>query len=174
MTVQSAITGSETGLRRALLQPFTPVTAFLFGLVGCIAFVQADEAQPNPTQTTDSPAISILEGKSFTGELGLVGKPALSQDFFVFREGMFVSEECARRCGYTEAPYWLRLEGSTVQFKSDVPCLKSDATMAWSGTVRGDEVEGTITWISKRWYWTIEKEFWFKGKLVETDVATTE
>jgi len=37
-----------------------------------------------------------------------------------------------------------------------------------------DEIEGTIAWTSRRWYWTIEKEFWFKGKLVGSAVAATE
>jgi hypothetical protein len=41
--------------------------------------------------------------------------------------------------------------------------------MYWSGTVRGDEIEGSIIWVNKRWYWTFEKELWFKGQLVEVD-----
>jgi hypothetical protein len=45
--------------------------------------------------------------------------------------------------------------------------------MVWTGTMKGDEIEGTIAWTSKRWYWTIEKEFWFRGKLVEPAVAAT-
>jgi hypothetical protein len=147
---------------------------FLFGFSGFITYVQADDLQPNPTQTTDSPAISVLDGKTFAGGLGRVGKATKTDDLLVFRKGMFVSKECERRCGYTEAPYWVRVEGDDVQFRSEAPCLKSDATMVWNGTVKGDEIEGTITWTSKRWYWTIEKEFWFKGKLVESAVATTE
>ena len=153
------------------MQPFTLVAAFLFGFFGCIAYVQADT---HPAQTSDSPAISVLDGKTFAGELGRVGKPGLTKDLFVFRDGMFVSEECERRCGYPAGPYWVRFEGDGVQFKSEIPCLKSDATMVWTGTLKGDEIEGTIAWTSKRWYWTIEKEFWFKGKLVESNVAKTE
>jgi hypothetical protein len=174
MIVLSATTSNEPRRCPVLLQPFTLVAAFLFGFFGCIAYVQADDTQPNPAQTTDSPAISVLDGKTFAGELGLVGKPGLTADLFVFREGMFVSKECERRCGYTEGPYWVRFEGDGVQFKSEIPCLKSDATMVWNGTMKGDEIEGTIAWTSKRWYWTIEKEFWFKGKLVESNVAKTE
>mgnify|MGYP006969683034 FL=1 len=41
--------------------------------------------------------------------------------------------------------------------------------MYWRGTVRGDEIEGSFTWVNKRWYWTFEKEFSFKGRLVETN-----
>jgi hypothetical protein len=172
MIVFPAATSHEPRRWGVLLQPFTLVTAFLFGFFSLIGYVQAGDS-PHPTRTTGSPAISVLDGKSFTGELGLVGKPALTQDLFVFHEGMFASKECEKRCGYPEAPYWVRLEGDDVRFKSEAVCLKSDATMAWEGTVRGDEIEGTIIWTSRRWYWTIEKEFWFKGKLVEAGVATT-
>ena len=174
MIVLSATTSNEPHRCRVLRQPFMLVAAFLFGFYGFITYVQANDPQPNPAQTTDSPEISVLDGKSFAGELGRVGKPALTQDLFVFREGMFVSEECERRCGYTAGPYWVRVEGDGVQFKSEIPCLKSDATMVWTGRVKGGEIEGTIAWTSKRWYWTIEKEFWFKGKLVGSNVATTE
>jgi hypothetical protein len=174
MIVLSATTSNESRRCRVALQRSILVTAFLFGFFGGIAYGQADGTQPNPAPTTGSPEISVLDGKSFAGELGLVGKPGLSQDLFVFRDGMFVSEECERRCGYTEGPYWVRFAGDGVQFKSEIPCLKSDATMVWNGTVQGDEIEGTIAWTSKRWYWTIEKEFWFKGKLVESGVAATE
>lgn len=170
MIVLSATTSNEPRRCRVLRQPFTLVAAFLFGLYGFITYVQADD---HPAQTTDSPEISVLDGKTFSGELGRVGKPGLA-DLFVFREGMFVSKECEKRCGYPAGPYWVRLEGDGVQFRSEIPCLKSDATMVWNGTVKGDDIEGTVAWTSKRWYWTIEKEFWFKGKLVESAVATTE
>ncbi len=173
MLVMSASRSNELHRYRVLLQPLTLVVAFLSGF-GSILYVRADDSQLHPAQSTEAPSISVLDGKTFAGELGGVGKPALTQDLFVFREGMFVSEECERRCGYPAGPYWVRFDGDGVQFKAEIPCLKSDATMVWNGTVKGDEIEGTIAWTSKRWYWTIEKEFWFKGKLVESDVATSE
>lgn len=170
MIVLSATTSNEPHRCRVLLQPFTLVAAFLFG----IAYVHADDLQPHPTQTTDSPEISVLDGKTFAGGVGPVGKPTDTEDLFVFRDGMFVSKECERIWGYPEAPYWVRVESDGVQFRSEATCLECDATMVWTGTLKGDEIEGTIAWTSKRWYWTIEKEFWFKGKLVESAVATTE
>lgn len=174
MIVLSALTGDEPRRCRVLRQRFTLVAAFLFGFSSFITYVQANDLQPNPAQAIDLPAISVLDGKSFAGELGRAGKPAKTKDLFVFREGMFVSKECERRCGYAATPYWVRLEGNDVQFHAVAPCQKSDATMVWNGTVNGDEIEGTIAWTSKRWYWTIEKELWFKGKLVESAVAATE
>ncbi len=103
MIVLSATTSNEPRRCRVLRQPFTLVAAFLFGFYGFITYVQADA---HPAQTTDSPEISVLDGKTFSGELGRVGKPGLA-DLFVFREGMFVSKECEKRCGYPAGPYWV-------------------------------------------------------------------
>lgn len=174
MIVLSAMRSNEPRQCRVLRQPFTLVVAFLFGFFGCIAYAQGGDSQSHTARATDVPTIAVLDGKTFSGELGPVGKPGLTADLFVFREGMFTSTECKKRCGYTEGPYWVRVDEDDVQFRSEIPCLKSDATMVWTGTMKGDEIEGTIAWTSKRWYWTIEKEFWFKGKLVESNVATTE
>ena len=121
-----------------------------------------------------SPQISILEGKSFSGELGLAGKPASATDLLLFNDGMFVSKGCEQRCGYTAAEYQILAVGDHFEVISETPCLKSDATILWQGTVKGDEIEGSFTWTNKRWYWTFEKEFWFKGKLVESNAAETE
>lgn len=127
----------------------------------------ADDASGQMIPGGDAPSMSVLDGKSFTGELGHLGQPALTKDVFVFEDGLFTSKECERRCGYTKGAYWMRLAGDRVQFKAETPCLKSDATIVWTGVVEDDRVEGTFTWTSRRWYWTIEKVFWFKGRLTE-------
>jgi hypothetical protein len=127
-------------------------------------------------ESTSSPYISMLEGKSFAGELGPLGKTAISTDLLEFRDGKFISQECERKCGYTDGIYWVRSDPDSdgIQVMSETPCLKSDATIVWRGTVKGDEIEGVFTWTSRRWYWTIEKEFWFNGKLVQSDAASLE
>jgi hypothetical protein len=48
---------------------------------------------------------------------------------------------------------------------SETPCLISEATIVWRGTVKCDEIEGIFTCTSKRLYWTIDKEFCFNGRL---------
>ncbi|AKV95465.1 hypothetical protein DXI23_10035 [Marinobacter flavimaris] len=110
-----------------------------------------------------------LDGMSFQSKLGPMGRPADTDDLLVFKDGYFVSEECARRCGYAKVEYWVRAHDDGIQMRAEVPCSKSDAVMYWRGTVRGDEIEGSFTWVNKRWYWTFEKEFSFKGRLVETN-----
>ncbi|MBW0147115.1 DUF3488 domain-containing protein [Marinobacter arenosus] len=109
-----------------------------------------------------------LDGKTFVSQLGPMGQAADVDDVLVFEDGQFVSEECERRCGYARVDYWVRAQDDAVQMRAEVPCTDSGAVMYWRGTVRGDEIEGSFTWINKRWYWTFEKEYWFKGRLVET------
>ena len=123
---------------------------------------------------SDSPRISVLDGKSFSGELGLLGEPALTKDLLEFSDGMFVSKKCEEQCGYTSAPYWMREVEDGVEVLSETPCLNSDATIVWRGTIRDNKIEGTFLWTSKRWYWTIEKEFWFNGELVESKVTAVD
>jgi hypothetical protein len=142
--------------------------------ISTFASLQAADTAPTENQSPGAPQISILEGKSFSGDLGLLGKPASATDLLLFNDGMFISKGCEKRCGYTAAEYQIRAEGGYFEVMSETPCLKSDATIIWQGTVKGDEIEGTFTWINKRWYWTFEKEFWFKGKLIESNAAETE
>jgi len=114
--------------------------------------------------------MASLDGKAFKSKLGPVGKPMDVDDILVFEDGQFVSEECERRCGYAKVDYWVRrAQDGAIEVRADVPCTESDAMMHWRGTVRGDNIEGSFTWVNKRWYWDFEKEFWFKGRLVEAD-----
>lgn len=115
------------------------------------------------------PAHMTLDGKSFETRLGPMGEPADVDDLLVFENGQFVSRECERSCGYSKVEYWVRAQADGVQMRADVPCADSGAVMYWRGTVRGNEIEGSFTWVNKRWYWTFEKEFWFEGRLVETN-----
>jgi hypothetical protein len=137
-------------------------------LGGSTTDIRAEEPQAQNSTNSTSAKIMVLEGKSFAGELGLKDKPASNTDLVIFNDGRFISEGCQRRCGFTDGEYWVRKEGDQLQVKSETPCLKTDATILWEGVVNGDEIEGTFTWVNKRWYWTFEKEFWFRGKLVET------
>lgn len=118
----------------------------------------------------DQPPVHMaLDGKTFESRLGLMGQPADVDDLLVFEDGEFYSEECERTCGYSRVEYWVRAHDDGIQMRAEVPCIHSGAVMYWRGTVRGDVIEGSFTWVNKRWYWTFEKEFWFKGRLVEAD-----
>ncbi|MFT5111126.1 MAG: hypothetical protein ACI8P9_000437 [Parasphingorhabdus sp.] len=148
------------------------VVKFCFFLVSCASsLLSAGDLQPE--LVSNSTSISFLEGKSFSGELGPVGEPATSTDLIKFDGGKFVSKGCERRCGYTDGEYWLQKIDNQVKVKAVTPCLKSDATILWEGVTDGDSIEGVFTWTNRRWYWTFETKYWFKGSLVQTDKQST-
>jgi hypothetical protein len=149
---------------RASIQ--TIVIAILLG--GSTTDLRAEDPQAETSVKSTSSQIMVLEGKSFSGELGFIGKLAHNTDLLIFNDGKFISKGCQDICGYTDGMYWIAREGDQLKVKSETPCLKSDATILWEGAINGDEIEGIFTWVNKRWYWTFEKEFWFRGKLVET------
>lgn len=153
-----------------------PVLNLLLSILpGIIASdVIAGDGQSDSHDQTVTQSISMLEGKAFEGELGLLGEPARSTELVIFKDGMFVSKKCQELCGYTSGEYWLRKQGDQIQVKAMTPCLTSDATILWQGVISGDLIEGTFIWTNRRWYWTFEKEFWFKGKLVESDASANQ
>ncbi len=127
---------------------------------------------PKPVQAdiaalADPDAVGTLDGMVFSGVLGQVGEPGDVEDTLVFENGTFVSTECDKRCGYPARPYFVRQVGNKIEFISESNCLYKDAKIVWRGTIDGDTLKGVSSWTVKRWYWTIEKEFWFEGTLVE-------
>lgn len=148
--------------------------ALAFGLliagisVGWSVFSQASKPfQEDKIETVVRSGSGILDGMTFSGELGPVGGSADAKDNLIFTNGVFSSAECERRCGYPAGPYYVRQVGDRIEFVSESNCTYKDATISWRGTIENGLLKGGFTWISSRWYWTIEKEFWFEGKLVE-------
>ena len=116
-------------------------------------------------ETTAEPGMGPLDGMIFTGAVGQYGKPKDIPDTFVFANGMFLSQECEQRCKYPARPYFVRNNGNKTEFLSETKCPYKDAKIIWHGTIQGDTIKGVSTWVVKRWYWTIEKEFEFAGTL---------
>ncbi len=84
-----------------------------------------------------------LEGKTFAVTLGEVGKE-MQPDDLIFGTGMFESTGC-RQFGYTRSTYRSNTAGNVVTFESK--CMSpTDGTTSWTGTVRGDAIEGTMMW----------------------------
>lgn len=155
---------------------FSSILNLLLSILPCILAgeVIAGDGQSDSLDQTVAQSINMLDGKAFEGELGLLGEPASSTDLVTFNDGMFVSKKCQEQCGYTSGKYWLRKQGDQIQVKAMTPCLTSDATILWQGVISGDLIEGSFIWTNRRWYWTFEKEFWFKGKLVESDASANQ
>lgn len=143
---------------------------------GIVFFQAAKPVQATESETAVAEGSGVLDGMTFSSELGPIGKPANVKDFLIFENGMFVSKECERQCGYPPAAYFVRRVGAKIEFVSETHCSANDATIVWRGTV--DDGNGTIsgmfTWTSARWYWTIEKEFWFEGTLADVDTPVAD
>ena len=113
-------------------------------------------------------SVALLDGRQFNA--GIVQadaeedgtKPPLV-DQLMFSNGKFSSAVC-KRYNFTEAPYWVRVEGDQVHFLAELTS-PTDGRMVWKGTVRGDTLEGTMRWTKERWYWTIDTEHKIRGQL---------
>lgn len=127
---------------------------------------------PARAAAPDAARWSVLDGQEFSGQFGAVGKDAKGTDSWIFRNGMFLSKSCLE-CGFPESPYMVRFEGGKTVFQAETGCPKTDATIVWRGTIKDGVIEGVYTWTRERWYWTIEKEFWFRGTLTEISPGET-
>lgn len=102
-----------------------------------------------------------LDGLQFKGETGEQGKGDDHQDTISFKDGQFRSLDC-EIWGFGPAPYSVKKEGESYRFSATL--LSPDrGTLEWTGTITGDTAEGTFRWLHKRWYWTIDRQYWFKG-----------
>ncbi len=107
----------------------------------------------------------LLDGKTFFVRAGEKGKKADHDDYLIFRDGMFVSSGCVEQNFGTSA-YSADTDGGGVRFRAQTTS-PTHGTMIWDGTVRGDVMDATARWIDKRWYWTIDRIYSFKGQLLE-------
>lgn len=153
-----------------------PASTYLFAagaLLAALAIVwlalprAPNSVQESKAETVESGGSGVLDGKTFAGLLGPIGKPGDVKDTLAFTNGNFFSSECDKRCGYPARPYFVRQVGDKIEFVSESHCLYKDAKLVWRGTVDGETIKGLFTWTLNRWYWTIEKEFWFEGTLAE-------
>lgn len=117
----------------------------------------------------------LLDGRNFNARIvredaDKDAKNRPPMDKLIFSGGKFSSKLC-RQYNFTEAPYWVRVEGDQIHFLVE---LKSptDGTMLWQGTVRGNTIDGTMRWKKERWYWTIDARHKFRGKLIGAVGAT--
>jgi hypothetical protein len=136
-------------------------------------FLLSESPKTARAESSETDAVAgsgTLDGMTFASELGPLGKPADVKDSLVFANGTFVSTECEKRCGYPARPYYVRHVGDKIEFISETRCPGKDAKIVWRGTVADGQIKGEYTWTVARWYWTIEKEFWFEGTLIDRAV----
>lgn len=130
-----------------------------------VAFGSIGPANADKSEATQLDGTNILDGLTFSSDIGPIGKPANVKDMLVFANGAFLSTECERRCNYPARPYFVRHVGDKTEFFSETRCPDKDAKIQWRGIVDDEVIKGEFTWTVNRWYWTVEKKFWFEGTL---------
>lgn len=110
------------------------------------------------------PVVVSLDGTRFEGETGETGKGEHHRDTLTFDQGRFRSLDC-ERWGFGSAPYTATREDGVIRFHAT---LRSDdrGTLEWDGTIRGDVAEASFRWRHERWYWDIDRQYWFRGTRV--------
>jgi hypothetical protein len=124
-------------------------------------------ATEDPGPPEGGPVSHLLDGKTYLVKSGEQGKEASHHDdYLIFRDGMFVSSECVELLDYRESTYSATSQGDGIRFRAETTS-PTHGTMIWDGTVRGDVMDATARWIDNRWYWTFDRLYWFRGKLLE-------
>jgi len=101
-----------------------------------------------------------LDGRTFRVEAFEKGKKVFD-DRLVFKDGTFFSEGC-RKFGFSESPYYVRMEGDQIQFLAET-VSPTHGTMVWKGAVKKNRIDGGFRWRKERWYWTVLRNFDVKG-----------
>ncbi len=102
-----------------------------------------------------------LDGLQFKGETGEQGKGDHHQDTITFRDGQFRSLDC-ENWGFGPAAYSVTKRGDSYHFSATL-LSPNRGKLEWQGTITGDTAEGTFRWLHERWYWNIDRRYWFKG-----------
>ena len=109
----------------------------------------------------------MLDRKTFSGEIGEVGKDKGQPDNFVFQNGQFESTLCSG-FGYGKGDYKATAVSGVIDFTAQTTS-KDGGIMSWKGTVKQSAVEGTVTTVEKVKEGDQEvnksSESWFKGVL---------
>jgi hypothetical protein len=133
---------------------------------------QGNDEVAQPPSGTIAAGSGMLDGKVFEARLGMEGRPADRDDTLVFDRGVLLSLECQKICDFPARPYYVRQTEDHLEFVSITRCPTRDAEIVWRGKVRDGAIEGVASWTTKRWYWTVERDFHFSGTLSSGTPAT--
>ena len=111
------------------------------------------------------PAYSgMLDGKTFAGKNGHLGKDGSGSDEIKFANGKFISVTCSEKYGFGDADYTARADGDRIFFTADI-FSKKYGRMTYSGFVKGDDINANYFWYDKGKFERPEQVKWFKGSL---------
>ena len=109
------------------------------------------------------PAYSgMLDGKTFSGKNGHLGKDGSGSDEIKFENGKFVSVTCSEKYGFSDSEYTTKVDGDKVFFTADIYSDKY-GRMTYSGYVKGNDISANYFWYDKGKYEKPEQVKWFKG-----------
>jgi len=136
-------------------------------LLAAMAWSQSLSESGNTKTSPVAASAGPLDGRQF--DASIVRDDANEEektrplgDKLTFNDGNFSSAIC-ERYNFKKAPYWVRVDDDQIHFLAELTS-PTDGTMRWTGTVRGDLLEGTMWWTKKRWYWTIDVKHRIRGK----------
>jgi hypothetical protein len=102
-----------------------------------------------------------LDGARFKGVTGEQGKGEDHEDTISFDDGLFRSLDC-EGWGFGAAPYRVEKVGDSYHFSATLPSADR-GTLEWQGVIAGDAARATFRWRHERWYWDIDRKYWFRG-----------
>ena len=105
----------------------------------------------------------ILDGKTFVGKNGEIGKSDSEDDEIKFENGKFLSIGCAKY-GFGDAEYTTKVDGDRVFFTADIYSDKY-GRITYSGAVKGNDLNATFIWFEKGKYGKPEQVKWWKGNV---------
>lgn len=106
-----------------------------------------------------------LQGMTFVGSLAIEGETVEAGDVLTFEGGMFSSQTCAG-FGFRAAPYWVRRDSEGLHFRATLQSPE-DGQIHFEGVFDGKEMRAIAHWTKERWYWTVEQEILFSGRIAE-------
>lgn len=132
---------------------FLLVSAFVISSFSTGGLLQAGETS------------GLLDGRSYVGKTGEVGKEAAEDEEIVFRDGKLHSVGC-EPWDFNDGEYKTMRsgDGDTIHFEAETESPKH-GNIVWKGTVEGDSIDVNYTWSKKGWLGTKTKDKWFKGAL---------
>jgi len=106
----------------------------------------------------------MLDGKTFVGKNGHLGKDGSGSDEIKFENGKFTSIGCTTKFGFSDAEYTTKVDGDRVFFTADIYSEKY-GRMTYSGYVKGNDINANYFWYDKGKYENPEQVKWFKGSV---------
>jgi hypothetical protein len=106
-----------------------------------------------------------LDGKTFNGTTGILGKSSSEKDEIRFENGHFTSVGC-EKYGFGPGSYITTVDGDRTHFTDDTYSEKT-GRITWVGTISGGNIDATYLWYKKGKYVTPKQIKWFKGAMIE-------